>query len=58
MLVSRFSPGANHYTLMVWADTEELGCGMVYYRGDLYYETLLVCNYAKGGNIAGTFAFC
>ena len=28
----RFSYGAGHYTQVVWADTEELGCGMVYYN--------------------------
>ena len=52
------NPGAaGHYTQVVWADTEELGCGMVYYKGAQYYETLIVCNYAKGGNFQGTFAF-
>ena len=56
-LVSRFSSGIGHYTQVVWADTEELGCGMVYYKGAQYYETLIVCNYAKGGNFQGTFAF-
>ena len=50
----RFSSGAGHYTQVVWADTEELGCGMVYYKGNSFYETLIVCNYAKGGNIQGT----
>ena len=57
MIVSRFSSGAGHYTQVAWADTEELGCGMVYYKGAKYYETIIVCNYARGGNIQGTFAF-
>ena len=57
MIVSRFSYGAGHYTQMAWADTDELGCGMVHYKGGQYYETLIVCNYAKGGNFEGTFAF-
>ena len=56
--LSRFSSGTGHYTQVVWADTEELGCGMVYYKGTTYYETLIVCNYAKGGNFQGTFAYC
>ena len=56
-LIFRFSSGIGHYTQVVWADTEELGCGMVYYKGAQYYETLIVCNYAKGGNFQGTFAF-
>ena len=29
---ARFSYGAGHYTQVVWADTEELGCGMVHYK--------------------------
>ena len=53
-----FSTATGHYTQVVWADTEELGCGMVYYKGATYYETLIVCNYAKGGNFQGTFAYC
>ena len=51
--VSRFNSGAGHYTQVVWADTEELGCGMVYYKSNTDYETLTVCNYAMGGNIQG-----
>ena len=50
---SRFSYGAGHYTQVVWAETEELGCGMVYYKGDTYWETLVVCNYAVAGNLQG-----
>merc|ERR1711971_120637 len=48
------NPGTGHYTQVVWADTEELGCGMVYYQGDSFFETLIVCNYAKGGNFLGS----
>ena len=45
--------GAGHYTQVVWADTEYLGCGMVY-KGDEGegYEVTTVCNYAVGGNFA------
>merc|ERR1719456_647430 len=48
-----FSSGTGHYTQVVWADTEELGCGMVYYKGSSLYETLIVCNYAISGNWMG-----
>jgi len=48
-----FSSGTGHYTQVVWADTEELGCGMVYYKGSSWYETLIVCNYAISGNWMG-----
>ena len=57
ILVFRFTPGSENYTQIAWADTEELGCGMVHYRGDTKYETIFVCNYAKSGNQLGTFAF-
>ena len=47
-----------HYTTLIWADTDEVGCGMVYYRSnclgdyqeDKYFETLVVCDYAMAGN--------
>jgi len=48
-----FSYGAGHYTQVVWAETEELGCGMVYYKGNSFWETLVVCNYAVAGNLMG-----
>ena len=54
--VSRFSYGAGHYTQVVWADTEELGCGMVYYEEAPWYKTLVICNYAKGGNWQGSIS--
>ena len=61
ILVFRFSSGTRHYTQMAWADTEELGCGMVHHKlykiGAELYNTIIVCNYAKGGNLPGTFAF-
>ena len=43
---------------MVWADTEYLGCGMVY-KGDEGegYEVTTVCNYAVGGNFAGKIMY-
>merc|ERR1711911_96327 len=54
-LISPFvhSRGYGHYTQMVWADTTEVGCGLVNFLGKYgyYYTTLLVCNYAKAGNI-------
>ena len=50
---SRFSYGAGHYTQVVWAESEELGCGMVYYKGSSFWETLVVCNYAVAGNLQG-----
>ena len=28
----QFNSGTGHYTQVVWAASEELGCGMVYYK--------------------------
>jgi len=49
-----FNSGTGHYTQVVWAATEELGCGMVYYQGDSFFENLIVCNYAVAGNLIGS----
>ena len=57
----RPTKGTGHYTTLIWADTDEVGCGMVYYRSnwsiclgrhqeDKYFETLVVCDYAMAGN--------
>lgn len=51
-----FNYDAGHYTQVVWADTEEIGCGWTYYAEQvgpfLAYKSLTICNYAKGGNAA------
>jgi len=49
----RFSSGTGHYTQVVWAETREVGCGMVYYQNGRWYTTLVVCNYAVAGNMRG-----
>ena len=46
-----------HYSQVVWAKTEELGCGVVYYKGEVYYETIIVCNYAQSGNYVGAVMY-
>ena len=59
--LSKETKDTGHYVQMVWGDTEEVGCGMVYYKSNClgkypkneYYETLVVCNYAKSGNYLG-----
>jgi len=49
----QFSSGTGHYTQVVWAETREVGCGLVYYLDGSWYTTLVVCNYAVAGNMAG-----
>ena len=46
-----FSSGTGHYTQVVWAETEEMGCGWTYYEEDGWQKSLVVCNYAVGGNM-------
>jgi len=53
-----FSQATGHYTQLVWADTDKLGCANVYFndtsRPSLpIYKSLVVCNYAIGGNVLG-----
>lgn len=45
------STGADvgHYTQIIWADTQQVGCGKAYCQGSWAYQ--LVCNYGPGGNI-------
>ena len=47
------TPGTGHYTQVVWGESEELGCGQVYFLAGGWYESLTVCNYAQGGNWIG-----
>ena len=35
--MSRGSSGTGHYTQLVWAETDRIGCGSVYYRVKLFY---------------------
>lgn len=44
-----------HYTQVVWGETLAVGCGMADCRSiaGLANATLVVCDYAPGGNIAG-----
>ena len=60
MSFSRSNKVYGHYTQVVWAETEELGCGMVYYKEDsaeYQYQTIVVCNYAVAGNLEGNSWF-
>jgi hypothetical protein len=38
-----------HYTQIVWADTDRVGCGLSSSQDDDY----LVCRYARAGNVMG-----
>ncbi|KAG5869712.1 hypothetical protein JTB14_014238 [Gonioctena quinquepunctata] len=42
-----------HYTQMIWADTNLVGCGYAYYYSSKGYTKKYVCNYGPGGNVLG-----
>ena len=42
-----------HYTQLVWANTEYVGCGYSVYRQDGFLKKLYVCNYGPAGNYVG-----
>ncbi|CAH1175662.1 unnamed protein product [Phaedon cochleariae] len=50
--VGRGSTG--HYTQMIWAETNLIGCGYSYYYDQAKgYTKNYVCNYGPGGNVLG-----
>merc|ERR1712150_31504 len=55
--VSASGPATGHYTQVVWAETDKLGCANVYFneasQPSFPYTNLVVCNYAIGGNLIG-----
>jgi hypothetical protein len=52
--ICRFSVVTGHYSQMIWADTNRVGCGFTSYRDNGTLETnLYVCNYGPAGNFIG-----
>jgi len=50
----RFNSGTAHYTQLVWADTDQVGCGMVYLDKGYFKDATIICNYAVAGNFRGS----
>ena len=47
-----------HFTQVVWAETHQIGCASIYYKGGQSYQgqsyqSLVVCNYSVAGNGGG-----
>ncbi|PNF13786.1 hypothetical protein B7P43_G12434 [Cryptotermes secundus] len=50
----KYSSGAGHYSQVVWATSDKIGCGFTAYAGsDGWYNKMYVCNYGPGGNVIG-----
>jgi len=49
---------AGHYTQLIWADSDLIGCGYAYYldikKG---FVKTYVCNYGRSGNILGAYPY-
>nr|ATU82446.1 venom CRiSP [Lethocerus distinctifemur] len=52
-----YNPNSGHYSQVIWADSQFVGCGYVYYYNKPAYSKLYVCNYGPGGNIQGRRAY-
>ncbi|XP_039277629.1 venom allergen 5-like [Nilaparvata lugens] len=48
-----------HYTQVVWANTNKVGCGFAsyYHTGKKQDQILYVCNYAPAGNYEGEYPY-
>merc|ERR1719334_2034682 len=45
-----FTSNTGHYTQVVWAETDRVGCGATSYKDGRWFTTLYVCNYGPNGN--------
>jgi len=46
----KFSSPTGHYTALVWASTDKVGCGATSYKNGRWFSTLYTCNYGPNGN--------
>ena len=46
----KFSSSTGHYTQVVWAESDKVGCGVTTYKDGAWFTTLYVCNYGPNGN--------
>merc|ERR1712079_240199 len=47
----KYTKSTGHYTQLVWADTDEVGCGLVYYKDGGMNDVFLACNYKVAGTV-------
>lgn len=46
----KMQPSTGHYTQIVWANSNRVGCGYVKHQKGRWYKMLLTCNYGPAGN--------
>ena len=46
----QFNSATGHYTQVLWAETDKVGCGATSYKDGSWFTTLYVCNYGPNGN--------
>merc|ERR1719245_2448515 len=46
----KFSSPTGHFTQVVWAKTDKVGCGVTTYKDGQWFATLYTCNYGPNGN--------
>ncbi|XP_030750604.1 venom allergen 3-like [Sitophilus oryzae] len=53
------SGGSLHYTQVVWATTQYIGCGFTYFKTSekFAFNYYYVCNYGPGGNMVGSYPY-
>ena len=49
-----FDHATGHFTQLVWADTDEVGCGWAKWVDGTWHKKVVVCNYGTAGNVEGT----
>nr|QEE04224.1 venom allergen [Scolopendra mojiangica (nomen nudum)] len=49
----KFDPKTGHYSQVVWANTEAIGCGYVLFPRGSWTEQHIICNYGPAGNFIG-----
>lgn len=46
-------PKTGHFSAMIWAQTDQIGCGMTEMSNKEKFEIIIACDYGPGGNIEG-----
>uniref|UniRef100_A0A0A9ZC82 Venom allergen 5 n=1 Tax=Lygus hesperus TaxID=30085 RepID=A0A0A9ZC82_LYGHE len=53
-----YNSKTGHYSQLIWADSNKVGCGLTSYLDtNKLYSDLLVCNYSPAGNVIGQQAY-